>query len=242
VIPPPSFLFSLSLCVCVYFFATPSFARRSFFIFHLFKKHVGEEKKNEVPRRCWPSGGRTQNEHWPAPPPGYLLSQIKGSRTFEKGGGGQGNHIDRTRLHKRLVVLTSRITEETRASGPNNGGHVSASTSEKREPGALRSLTSKKLCARRFFFSALTHFFELGFIKPKADFLRNPSLQNFRRPKKQKIGDGFRACILSPIARLFRIKHDRNRISSHGVLIGRFFNARRRCDKNVRSFFVSRGR
>lgn len=100
----------------------------------------------------------------------------------------------------------------------------------------------RKLCARRFFFSALTHFFELGFIKPKADFLRNPSLQNFRRPKKQKIGDGFRACILSPIARLFRIKHDRNRISSHGVLIGRFFNARRRCDKNVRSFFVSRGR
>ncbi len=27
---------------------------------------------------------------------------------------GRGNHIDRTRLHKRLVVLTSRIPEETR--------------------------------------------------------------------------------------------------------------------------------
>lgn len=156
-------------------------------------------------------------------------------------GGGQGNHIDRTRLHKRLVVLTSRITEETRASSPNNGGHFFASTSKKREPGALRSLTSITLRAT-VFCSALTHFFELGFIKPKTNFLRNPFLQNFRRPKKQKIGDGFRACILSPIARLFRIKHDRNRISSHGVLIGRFFNARRRCDKNVRSFFVSRGR
>lgn len=100
----------------------------------------------------------------------------------------------------------------------------------------------RKTLRATVFCSALTHFFELGFIKPKTNFLRNPFLQNFRRPKKPKIGDGFRACILSPIARFFRIKHDRNRISSHGVLIGRFFNARRRCDKNVRSFFVSRGR
>ena len=176
----------------------------------------------------------------PHPPPLFIVPDRR-FQNLREGGGGQGNHIDRTRLHKRLVVLTSRITEETRASGPNNGGHVSASTSEKREPGALRSLTSKTLRAT-VFCSALTHFFELGFIKPKTNFLRNPFLQNFRRPKKTKIGDGFRARILSPIARLFRIRHDRNRISSHGVLIGRFFNARRRCDKNVRSFFVSRGR
>jgi hypothetical protein len=176
----------------------------------------------------------------PHPPPLFIVPDRR-FQNLREGGGGQGNHIDRTRLHKRLVVLTSRITEETRASSPNNGGHFFASTSKKREPGALRSLTSITLRAT-VFCSALTHFFELGFIKPKTNFLRNPFLQNFRRPKKPKIGDGFRACILSPIARFFRIKHDRNRISSHGVLIGRFFNARRRCDKNVRSFFVSRGR
>ena len=165
-------------------FATPSFARRSFFIFHLFKKDVGEEKKNEVPRRCWPSGGRTQNEHWPAPPPAIYSPGSKVPEPSRRGGG-QGNHIDRTRLHKRLVVLTSRITEETRASGPNNGGHVSASTSEKREPGALRSLTSKTLRAT-VFAPLLLIFSSSGLKNQRRTFYETRSFKIFAVQKNKK--------------------------------------------------------
>jgi hypothetical protein len=132
----------------------------------------------------------------PHPPPAIYSP---GSMVPEpsRRGGGQGNHIDRTRLHKRLVVLTSRITEETRASSPNNGGHLFCFNNLKREPGALRSLTSK-LCARWFLLRSSS--FRLGFIKPKTIFLRNPFLRNFRRPKKeQKICDTSMvyACVFS---------------------------------------------
>ena len=170
--------------MCVFFRDTATFARRSFFIFHLFKKDVGEEKKNEVPRRCWPSGGRTQNEHWPAPPPAIYSPGSKVPEPSRRGGG-QGNHIDRTRLHKRLVVLTSRITEETRASGPNNGGHVSASTPEKREPGALRSLTSKTLRATVFFLRSHT-FFRARVHKTKGGLSTKPVPSKFSPSKKTK--------------------------------------------------------
>lgn len=121
---------------------------------------------------------------WPLPPPGIYSPSSKVPEPSRRGGG-QGNHIDRTRLHKRLVVLTSRITEETRASSPNNGGHVSASTSEKREPGALRSLTSKTLRATVFFLRSHS-FFRARVHKTKDELSTKPVPSKFSPSKKTK--------------------------------------------------------
>ena len=121
--PPPSFLFSVCVCVCVCIFSRHRHSPAVRFLSFTCLKSTSVKKKR---MRCRGDVGHPEvglrMSTGPHPPPAIYCPRSKVPEPSRRGGG-QGNHIDRTRLHKRLVVLTSRITEETRASSPNNGGH-----------------------------------------------------------------------------------------------------------------------